>query len=190
MSNNFDTPAPPKVEEPRREDSYFEKLIRYIPLDIIAAYQAIDGIIRDQGSNPLWLYWAAFLGLLVLTPLYTIYRPNQPPSLLYPKTRFCAIVSTISFSVWVFALGGPFEIQWPELYRPVYGSVLLILTALTLPVLEKIILGRAHPFWKTPTEIADANGKNSDDSSSTETGTTSHSGNGEPDSSDSKNGGE
>jgi hypothetical protein len=144
MSNDIpaqDDRPPPKIEDPRREDSYFEKLIRYIPLDIIAAYQAIDGIIRDQGSNPIWLYWAAFGCILVLTPLYTIYRPNQPPSLLHPKTRFCAFVSTVSFTVWVFALGGPFEVTFPDLYRPVYGSVLLILTVMTLPVLEKIVLG-------------------------------------------------
>jgi hypothetical protein len=141
MSTENTPSPPPKVEEPAREDSYFEKLIRYIPLDIIAAYQAVDGIIRDQGSNPLWLYWAAFGGLLVLTPLYTVYRPNVPPSLLHAKTRFCAFVSTVAFTVWVFTLGGPFAITWPELYRPVYGSVLLILTALALPVVEKIVLG-------------------------------------------------
>lgn len=162
--SNENTPNPPKVEEPAREDSYFEKLIRYIPLDIIAAYQAIDGIIRDQGSNPLWLYWTAFGGLLILTPLYTIYRPNVPPSLLHAKTRFCAFVSTVAFTVWVFTLGGPFAITWPELYRPVYGSVLLILTALTLPVVEKIVLrGGTIPGVSKKSGNADDAGSKSPD---------------------------
>lgn len=141
MNDEQQPQAKASLEEPRREDSYFEKLIKYIPLDIIAGYQAIDGIIRDQATNPLWLYWTAFVGLLVLTPFYTMYRPNQPPTLMHAKTRFTVVTSTIAYVVWVYAIGGPFAVTFPDFYRPVYGSVLLILTTLALPVLEQMVIG-------------------------------------------------
>lgn len=99
------------------------------------------GIISDQPDNPLWLYWAGFLGLLALTPLYALFRPSDPPPLLYAsKSKLCAVLSTISFAVWVFAIGGPFAATWPLWYRPIYGSLLLILTTLTLPIVEKLAL--------------------------------------------------
>ncbi len=131
----------PRNAEPRRDDSYFEKLVKYIPADILAAYMTFSGIITDQPNNPLWLYWVGFIGLLILAPLYTIYRPSEPPPLLYAsKTKFCAVASAVSFAVWVFAIGGPFAATWPLWYRPIYGSLLLILTTLTLPIVEKLLL--------------------------------------------------
>lgn len=130
-----DLPVPPAPDS--RTTSYFEKLIKYIPAELIAAHTAIDGILREElVSNPIasWLYWGVFLFLLVLTPLYVKYRPTEEAERQSVRYHCCA--ATVSFAVWVFALGGPFVITWPEIYRPVYGSLLLILTTLTIPIIE------------------------------------------------------
>lgn len=125
-------------------DSYFERLMRYIPADIVAGYVAIDGILKDGGNSPLWLTWSVFASLLVLTPLYVCYLKTQPPGMAMSKT-FHWVASMLAFSAWVFALGGPFAVTF-EWYRPVYGSVLLIITTLTLPVLESIFYGGSPPM--------------------------------------------
>lgn len=132
------------------ESSYFEALIKYIPGELVAAYLALEGILKETLSqtlfiDPMWLYWGVFVALLVLTPLYVIYRPTHSDFTNH-SVRFHAAAATVAFVVWVFALGGPFAITWPDIYRPVFGSLLLVITTLALPVIEKI----AHktPFFR------------------------------------------
>lgn len=133
-----DTPPPPATPPAPDsvEASYFEKLLAFIPADMVAGYLALDGILKQTVPQaPWWMYWAVFGAMLALTPLYVCFRPT-PSLVLKCSMRFRAITATLAFAVWVFALGGPFEtFSW---YLPVYGSVLLIVTTLTLPVAESI----------------------------------------------------
>lgn len=120
-------------------DTYLDKLIRYIPGDLVAAYLALDGLMREEVMNaPFILYWIVFASLLILTPLYVIYRPTHNEFSGHSR-RFHALAATLAFSVWVFVLGGPFAITWPDSYRPLYGSVLLVITTLAMPILEKVM---------------------------------------------------
>ncbi len=145
MTSPNDREEQPRNAAPRRDDTYFEKIVKYIPADILAAYMTFSGIIADDPTNPVWLHWACFAALTILTPLYTIYRPSEPPPLLFKanKTYFCAVASTLSFAVWCFALGGPFAATFAW-YRPVFGSLLLILTTLLIPILEKVLLKQSQ----------------------------------------------
>lgn len=115
-------------------DDYMTKLAKYIPGEIIAAYVAIDGIIKSATKFSGGVYWIVFLALLVLTPLYIWRVTTEPPK----KAAISQIVvSTIAFFVWVFALGGPFaSLGW---YLPVYGAVLLVIYTAAIPV----VVGRS-----------------------------------------------
>lgn len=104
---------------------------------------ALDGVLKEGGNSPLWLTWAVFAALLALTPLYVCYVKTQPPGIVSSKT-FYWFASTFAFAVWVFALGGPFAATFAW-YKPVYGSVLLILTTLALPVFESIFYNGTPP---------------------------------------------
>jgi hypothetical protein len=126
----------------RADESYFEKLLRYIPGDIVAGWVTLNGIIVGEANNSPILQWIVFGALLCLSPIYMCYMKTQPPGISLSKAFPC-FVAAFAFAVWVFALGGPFSAQWPALYQSVYGSVLLILTTLIIPVLEKI-------FYITP----------------------------------------
>ena len=119
--------------------SYFEKIVRHIPATINAAYVASLGLLAEAGPNPAWLHWTVFLVLWALVPFYVLYIPGQLPDKSVSK-RYCVLASTISFLVWVYAIdGGPIAISFPEFYTPLYGSLLLILTTLILPVLEVVL---------------------------------------------------
>lgn len=120
-------------------DSYFEKLIKYIPADIVAAYVAIAGILQENGNQPLWLTWGVFATLLGLTPLYICFIKTHPKGITSAKC-FHWVTSCLAFTIWVFALGGPFAATF-DWYRPYFGSVALILTTLLLPALEGIMYG-------------------------------------------------
>lgn len=137
-------PEPQRNMEPRKDASYFEKLLGYIPADILAAYMTFQGILSEQSNNPQWLQWGMFFALLILAPVYCVLWPKEPPPMLHAtKKYFCAATSALSFAAWCFALGGPFAtLSW---YKPVYGSLVLILTALILPILEKLLLKQDPP---------------------------------------------
>ncbi len=129
-------PSPPTPPAPT-EASYFEKLLAYIPSELVGSYVCMDGILKEASvDKPLWLYWAIFGALLTLAPLYVLFRPTTN-TVLKCTQKFRAITATVALTVWVFAMGGPFAITF-DWYRPVYGAVLLILTTLAIPVFEKI----------------------------------------------------
>ena len=136
--SRFAQNPPPDAKD---TDSYADRLLKYIPADIVAAFVALDGILKQGGNDPLWLNWAVFGALLVLTPFYVMYIKTETPGFAIAKS-FHAFAAMLSFTVWVIAMGGPFALSFAS-YKPVFGSVLLILTTLLLPVLEGC-------FYSTP----------------------------------------
>ena len=142
MFNLFKFAAQDPPPDSKTTDSYFEKLVKYIPADILAAYVAITGITASN-DPPLWLTWGVFGVLLALTPLYVCYVKTAPKGFVSSKT-FHWVTACLAFSAWVFALGGPFAtFVW---YKPYLGSVVLILTTLIIPVLE----GQFYPCSSPP----------------------------------------
>jgi len=99
----------------------------------MAAYVAIAGLLPSN-AQPWWLLWAVFGTLLLLTPLYVCFIKTDPPGFAACKF-FHGVTACISFTVWVFALGGPFAATFGW-YQPYLGSAVLILTTLIIPVLE------------------------------------------------------
>ena len=111
------------AREIRPAQRYSERLLKLIPSEIIAAWVAIQGMIPAE-SGP-WFPTGAAAVLLVLTPFYlrrfqNVRRPEQ------------LAVSSLSFLVWVYTLGGPFR-YW-GLYRPWSASVLLVLWTVAMPL--------------------------------------------------------
>lgn len=133
-------PTPNPVPAPTTStSSYFEKVVRYIPATLNAAYIASLGLLAEAAPAPAWLHWSVFLVLWALVPFYVLYIPGQLADKSVSK-RFCVMASVISFAVWVYAIdGGPVAVSFPDYYQPLYGSLLLIVTTLILPVLEIVL---------------------------------------------------
>jgi hypothetical protein len=108
-------------------DTYFDRVVKYIPADVVSAWvfvvAAVNGAPDDVPKGTV--LWIAFVCGLVLTALWTHRRTSEsglPPAVTQ------IILATIAFGVWVFALGGPFVTL--DFYRPLYGSLLLVLFTL------------------------------------------------------------
>jgi len=103
-------------------DDYNKKLLKLIPSEIIAAYITVAGLIPDR--NNIWLWGITIVLLVLVTPYLRSFQGVKKP-LHYA-------VSSISFIVWVFAIGGPFAATgWYESWM---GSVALILWTLVPPL--------------------------------------------------------
>ncbi len=112
-------------------DEYSDKLIKNIPADIVAAWIAVTGLIAGDPDAPKTVLWIAFALGVVLTAVWT-WRQTTAPNKPTATTQIA--ISTGSFMVWVFALGGPFT--GLNFYRPLYGSLLLILYTLIVPLVN------------------------------------------------------
>ncbi len=99
-----------------KQDNYIERLFKYIPSEIILLFVTCEKIILSQSTIPVSLYWAISIFCLLATPLYLLFVAKV-------KKVSQLIISTLSFAVWVFALGGPFSfLSW---YKPLYGAISL-----------------------------------------------------------------
>lgn len=110
-------------------DTYFDRIIKYIPVDIIAAWIATVGIVNSfsQGSNVPkdTILWVAFAIGIIFTAIWT-WKQTTVMGKSMAKTQI--IISIGAFIVLVFALGEPFaSLSW---YDPGYGSLSLIFYAL------------------------------------------------------------
>jgi hypothetical protein len=106
-------------------DKYGDRLIKYIPSEVVGVYVAVDALLKTAGNQipKDALGWIVFGFLLVMTPIYLWRMQNVR------KSKNLAI-ATLSFIVWVFTLGGPFaQLPW---YSPFYGALLLPIFTFTV----------------------------------------------------------
>ena len=124
--------VPPPNSSPT--DSYLQKVVNYIPADIVGAWVVMSGMITQAAATvPHWFSWAVFLGLLVLIPFYVCYLKTSPAGLSSSKI-FHVSTACLAYVSWVAALGPPFNtLSW---YQPIYGSVELVFVTLMIPILE------------------------------------------------------
>lgn len=110
-------------------DKYVDRLFKYIPAELVAGYIFVTGVLKQltNAGEIRTLQWSLFLVFCILTPLY-LWRIQKVKKVLQH------VISTLSFIVWVFALGGPFALYgW---YNPVYGQILLPVFTLVVAVWE------------------------------------------------------
>lgn len=77
------------------------------------------------------IIWIAFIIGIALTAVWTWRQTTVPGK---PTATTQIAVSAGSFIVWVFAMGEPFASL--GFYRPLYGSLLLILYTLLVPLIN------------------------------------------------------
>lgn len=120
--------------ETSKIDDYFSKLLKYIPTEIVGGWIAITGLIKSASGIPTTvILWILFIIFIVITAAYILRQTSEPKK---PPAVKQTTISTLAFVVWVFALGEPFSSL--SFYNPVYGSMLLILYNLIIPLVNPV----------------------------------------------------
>jgi len=120
---------------PAGVDTYFDRVVKFIPADIVGAWVAVTGMINSAGDNVSKnaVLWVCFAVAAVLTPIWTLkqtHLPGQPPAVKQ------SVVSTGAFIVWVMALNAPLiQTLWAG-YDSLYGSLLLVLYTLVVALIN------------------------------------------------------
>ncbi len=149
MINEKKTEADPSVPPPvppTGTDVYLDRIIKFIPAPIVAAHVAAMGMVTEDPVHIVFLSWTVFAVCWALAPLYVMFIPGEAQDDKNCSKRFHVLASIIAFPIWAYALGGPFALSFPEHYRPLYGSLLLIFATLLMPILQKILL--LVPFFR------------------------------------------
>lgn len=127
---------PEGAPAPATLPDYLDKVISYVPTEVVAAYVASTGIlagVKDRGPAIDWL-WLAFIALMAGCWTAVATRDKDKNE---PVAWFQTIIAVIALLVWAFALGGPFAtLAW---YDKLYGSLLLIAFSLVVPPLQRIV---------------------------------------------------
>lgn len=130
--------------EVNSSNPFADRLFKLVPTEIVATYTALSGVVGlDPTPNApapdkltKTLIQVTFLILLALTPIYLRKVGN-----VSSKRQLC--LSSISFVVWVYTLGGPF-IAW-GIFHPKVAAVTLILWTLVMPLLVETAITSASP---------------------------------------------
>jgi hypothetical protein len=113
-----------------QEQDLTQKIINYIPVEIVTAWTVIYGVLNSLGSSII--YWIAFLILLILVPIYK-WRFSTEHDL--PTAYYQIIGATGAFIAWVFATGGPFTKIPGFEYNSSYGTIVLAIYSVILVIL-------------------------------------------------------
>jgi hypothetical protein len=114
-------------------DTYFDKVVKYVPTEIVGAWIAASGLVQaaaDTAKNSVM--WVCFAVGLVLTALWTLKKTAQPGK--SPAIQQ-AVISTLAFVTWAIALGEPFRSLLGQEKQSLYGSLLLIFYTLATPLI-------------------------------------------------------
>ncbi len=114
----------------QQADTYTDRLVKYIPSEIITLYVTLEGVVRARfsGVQPEaysgWL-WGIFVIGLVATPLYLVRvaKVSKTSQLL---------LSSLAYVIWVIAVGTPFKTiaGWDSLW----GALLLPIFTFGVPL--------------------------------------------------------
>jgi len=99
---SYSAPSAPHAES----DGYLDRLIKYIPAEVIALYLGATNVVPTTDSS----YWSALWIITVLTALCTpVYMYFVTKADHQPTLWSQIIISSVAFPIWVFAIGGPFR---------------------------------------------------------------------------------
>jgi hypothetical protein len=109
-----EAPAPAPAAAPAA-DSYNDRVLKYIPAEVVTLYLSVDGLVRAKQNSPV-LSWGLFAFGLVATILYLKFSAGVTKPLQL-------IVSAVAFCVWAISIGSPST--YIAGYDAIYGAIAL-----------------------------------------------------------------
>jgi len=111
-------------------DTFFDRVVKYIPVEIVSAWVAVKGLVEASASQSKpTVLWVCFGLGVVFTALYMLKQtavPGKSPAITQ------TLIATGAFVVWVFGLGEPFASLLGTAQQALYGSLLLIFYTLAV----------------------------------------------------------
>ena len=105
----------------KQTDNYLDKLNKYIPAEILAAWVLISNIIKGREHISKFFVWCTFIMVLLASGFWVKMITDEENK---PTAWTQIFISMGAFFVWAFALGEPFS--YLDCYDPTFGPVVMI----------------------------------------------------------------
>ena len=107
-----------------KTDDYSDRIVKFIPGDVVAAWLAITTAIKSAAQPPsertLWIIFVIGLVFAAAWTWRKTSEQNKEPAYIQ------IAISTVAFGVWAYATGGTSP-QWPgTLYQPLMATLILV----------------------------------------------------------------
>ncbi|HKY36570.1 MAG TPA: hypothetical protein VJN18_11560 [Polyangiaceae bacterium] len=123
--------ATPSASSSDPLSSYLEKLTRMIPGEVVGLYLVGSGVI-PTGNRDYLLGWTIFCALgVVVSRAFGTRDVARNRTVQWGHVA----VSTLSFAIWVYSMGGPFSAYLGDAYKPFVGSLLVLGWTFVIPFL-------------------------------------------------------
>jgi hypothetical protein len=121
------TPGGPPPPPPPPADGYNDRVLKYIPAEVVTLYLSIDGLVRAKPHSP-GLSWGLFAFGLLATVLYLRFSAGVTKPLQI-------VVSAVAFCVWAITIGSPstYIPGWDAIYGAIALPVFTFLAGLIKP---------------------------------------------------------
>jgi hypothetical protein len=140
--NTGTSPGPGNLGRPRPpapEDSYLAKVVKYIPAESVAGYQAALGFVPTADQPAAMPYFAIFL--ILFTPCWILFATKDRGE---RWAWYQSAAGFFAFLVWLFAVNSP---VWAWLFgstavsaAPGYvRSLVLVGASMVFPLVERIL---------------------------------------------------
>jgi hypothetical protein len=109
-------------------DDFLDRLMKYVPLEILGGYSICEGVIRSFVKDGLML---SLLILFILGIVGTYFYVKKYLNV----TRYLQVyIAVLGFVIWVFSIGGWFgEFNF---WKAGYGTIGVIIFAITVKILK------------------------------------------------------
>jgi hypothetical protein len=109
-------------------DGYIDRLLKYVPAEIIALYLGVTNVIPPPFHSHRRSLWVVSVISALCVPFYMWMSTREPAR---KPLRSQIVISSVAFPLWVFAIGGPFaQYGWYENYRWVAAVIITFTTFL------------------------------------------------------------
>lgn len=109
---------------------YLEKLIKMIPAEVVGLYLVGSGVI-PAGQGAYLLGWTLFC--LIAVVAVRALGTRDVDAKKSPQWAAVAI-STVAFLIWIYSIGGAFQIYLGKGYQPFLGSLLVLAWTFVVPL--------------------------------------------------------
>src|SRR5262245_15910180 len=119
-------------------DGFFDRLVKYIPSDIVAAWIVTKNLVASNPTAPPQVLWVCFAAGLILTALVVRFPPKGGPA-----SWTQVAISVVAFAIWTWAIGAPLATAIP--LSSLYSSLVLIAYTILVAIFVPSPSNPIHP---------------------------------------------
>jgi len=114
-----------------KPDEYRDRLIKYIPTDVVALYLTLTGLVKLLPPKAPTQTVGWFLFVLIL--FISVPWQRQVAKITKWQQVF---IGSVAFVIRAISLGDPFASAWQSWYYPAYGTMAVALYTFLIPLFE------------------------------------------------------